>query len=283
MPEPIKWFDTHTHLNGETYRETLEAVLDRSRAAGVVGWLAIGTDLADSFRGVKLAWQYEDFYCTVGIHPHEADKQSTDYMAKLQSLAQSQVACAIGEIGLDYHYDFSKPADQQRIFRDQLTLAAEVDKPVVIHCREAVADCLAILDEWDHPLDRVVFHCFTGTRAEAEAILDRGMWLSFTGTITFKKSLENQQIAQYVPLERVMLETDCPYLSPEPVRNTRPNEPALLAHTAAKFAELRGKRLEEIADQIYRNSCSFFNLDSIQANLSLDPEALNELDRLMEG
>ena len=131
----------------------------------------------------------------------------------------------------------------------------------MIHCREAVADCLAILDEWNQPNAYVVFHCFTGTLEEAKAILDRGLWLSFTGTITFKKSDENRSVAAYAPLDRVMLETDCPYLSPDPMRKIRPNEPSLLVHTARKFAELHDKTLEEIAKITTDNGRLFFKLD----------------------
>jgi TatD DNase family protein len=252
--------DTHTHLATETYLDNLSDVLDRSRRAGVDQWISIGTTLDDSKVGIKLSRRTEGMFSTVGVHPHEAGKQSTEFSSELENLAGEENVCAIGEIGLDYHYDFCSRVGQQRVFRDQLDVAGKTGKPVVIHCREAVSDCLAVLDEWNHPDSRVVFHCFTGTLSEARMILDRNMWLSFTGTITFRKSEENRQVAKYVPLDRVMLETDCPYLSPEPKRKVRMNEPAFLVHTAQRFAELRKMSFQEIAEITTVNSRLFFNL-----------------------
>ena len=256
--------DTHTHLATETYQENLAAVLDRSRQAGIDQWISIGTTVEDSKAGIELSSHIDGMSCTVGVHPHEAAKQLTDYHKELESIVSEDNVCAIGEIGLDYHYDFSPAAVQQKIFREQLDLADKTGKPVVIHCREAVSDCLAVLDEWNRPQHRVVFHCFTGTLTEAKEILERNMWLSFTGTITFRKAEENRQVAQYAPLDRVMLETDCPYLSPEPNRKIRVNEPAFLVHTAQKFAELRNTSFEKIAQITTKNSRLFFELDNLK-------------------
>ena len=169
---------------------------------------------------------------------------------------------ALGEMGLDYHYDFSDRASQRRVFAEQLELAEEMGLPAVVHCREAFEDVLGIWRERGREDGGVVFHCFSGGCDEARAVLDGGGWISFTGTITFRNAGELQEVARYVPLERILLETDCPYLSPEPKRNVKPNEPALLVHTAEKLAELRGVPVEEIAQATVANSRSFFGIDS---------------------
>jgi len=260
----MQLIDTHTHLATAPYNEILTQTLERSRQADVTQWITIGTNLKDSQRGIDLSSQIEDMFCSVGIHPHEAGEQPQYYLDQLASLAESPKVCAIGEIGLDYHYDFSDPKIQKRIFMDQLDMSRLTKLPIVIHCREAVSDCLAILKQWNQPEASVVFHCFTSDKKEAKAMLDQGHWISFTGTITFKNTLENQKAAQYVPLDRMMLETDCPYLSPAPMRKVKPNEPALLVHTADKLADLRGKTLEEIAETTTRNSRYFYKLDEQQ-------------------
>jgi len=255
--------DTHTHLAGDTYTEILTQTLEKSRQAGVTQWITIGTDLQDSQSGINLCSQIDHMFCSVGIHPHEAAKQPHDYLDQLAKLATQPKVCAIGEIGLDYHYNFSEPEIQKRIFSEQLEVARSTKLPIVIHCREAVSDCLAILSQWNQPEASVVFHCFSSDKNDAKAILDQGYWLSFTGTITFKNAIKNQQAAQYVPLDRVMLETDCPYLSPAPMRKIKPNEPALLVHTAQKFADLRDKSIGQIAETATYNSRYFYKLDKL--------------------
>ncbi len=268
----MQLIDSHTHLSYEPYQGKLAAVLERSRQAGVVGWILAGTDLTDSRRGIELCGEFANLYCTVGIHPHEADAAEKGYLEELRKLAGAPCVLALGEMGLDYHYDFSKRPAQQKRFEEQLELAGELGKPVVIHCREAFADGLAILKNRQRSAgaaeNRVVFHCFGGDRSEARAVLDLGCFISFTGTITFRKADSIQAVAGYVPLERVLLETDCPYLSPEPKRNVRPNEPALLVHTAAKLAGLRGVSLEEIAQVTTHNCRYFFGMDDIMDSAS---------------
>ena len=257
----MQLIDTHTHLTDKAYHGRLNDVLERSRQAGVDQWVTIGTDLTDSVAVVELCAKYENMRGSVGVHPHEASKQKAGYIDKLYDLVGCKKVCAIGEIGLDYHYDFSDRTSQQRVFSEQLEVATETSLPVVIHCREAMDDSLAILDEWNRPDVPVVFHCFDGDLVQAESVLDRGFWLSFTGTVTFKKAVQIQEVARCVPLEHVMLETDCPYLSPEPQRKVRPNEPALMVHIAEKLAHLRDMPVEEIAEVTRRNSRSFFKLD----------------------
>jgi len=257
----MRFIDTHTHLTAEEYQNTLHDVLQRSRQAGVDEWITVGTDLTDNQKAIDLCRDYPGMYCIVGVHPHESGKQPADYLAQLRQLATATPVRAIGEIGLDYHYDFAQRSTQRRVMQQQLNLAEELSLPVVIHCREAFDDCLALLDEWRSPAPAVVFHCFSGDREQAQAVLDRGFFISFAGTITFHNAHRLHEAAKYVPADRLFLETDCPYLSPEPKRKIKPNEPALLVHTAAKLAQLRGVALEEIAQVTMDNSRLFFKIE----------------------
>ncbi|MBN1845452.1 MAG: TatD family hydrolase [Sedimentisphaerales bacterium] len=260
MNRPARLIDTHTHLTMEDYADCLDAVLARARQAGVWPWITIGTDLEDSRRGVALGREHEGVFCTVGIHPHEARGAEAGYLQELRDLARAPSVRAIGEIGLDYHYDYSPRPRQQRVFCEQLELAGALRLPVVIHCREALADCLAILKE-SRPDDvPLVFHCFGGGRQQADPVLDLGGFLSFTGVLTFRNAVACRESAGYAPLERIMLETDCPYLSPEPKRNVRPNEPSLLWHVAETLAELRNMSTADLADITTANAERFFDL-----------------------
>jgi len=252
--------DTHTHLTMPEYADSLPAVLARARQVGVRQCIAVGTDLPDSRAALQLCTQHEGLFCIVGVHPHQAAHAEPGYLAELAQLAQQPPVCAVGEIGLDYHYDFSPPDRQRAVFTELLDLAARLDKPVVIHCREALDEGLAILAEWNRPAAKVVFHCFSGDRAQARRVLDAGCSLSFTGVLTFAKADALRQAAAYAPLDRILLETDCPYLSPEPKRAVRPNEPAFLTYVAEKLAQLRAQNAEEIADATTANAQAFFAL-----------------------
>jgi TatD DNase family protein len=252
--------DTHTHLTDKNLKKQLPALLERSRAAGVESWITVGTSVADSAAALKLCREHPGLAATVGVHPHEAGAVVSEYREQLRDLAGAKPVVAIGEIGLDYHYDFSVRPSQKRVFEQQLELAGEISLPVVIHCREAFDDCLAILRQWDRDDVPVVFHCFSGDVHQAATVIDAGYFVSFTGTITFRNAADAQQVAQYVPLDRIMLETDCPWLSPEPKRNVKPNEPALLVHTAAKLAQLRGLTADQIAQATATNSRLFYKL-----------------------
>ncbi len=260
MTTSMQMIDTHTHLAMEEYGNSLEEILSRSRMAGVDRWIAIGTNRNDSLRSLELSRSHEGLFCTVGLHPHEAGQAEDGVLNEYRQWAQAEQVCAIGEIGLDYHYDFSERPRQQQVFAEQLELAAELDKPVVIHCREAMDDCLDILKEWGRENSRVVFHCFGGGKQEAAKLLDRGYYLSFTGILTFRKATAVMESAKYAPMNRIMLEPDCPYLSPEPKRNVRPNEPALLVHIAETLAELRNRSLTEVAEQTTKNAVDFFSI-----------------------
>lgn len=251
--------DSHCHLTFDGLREQVGPVIERAAAAGVIGCITVAQDLADAERALALSAEYPSVHVAAGIHPHEAGKVANGWDDALCEIARRKEVLAVGETGLDYHYDFSDRASQMRVFRRQLEIAVEVAKPVVIHCRQAHGDALAVLADYPRLTD-VVFHCFSGTRAEAREIVERGYYTSLTGVVTFKKSDELRLVARMLPADRLLIETDAPYLSPEPVRRVRPNEPALLVHTAACVARQRGMPLSDFGALTTANTRRFFGL-----------------------
>ena len=253
--------DSHCHLAGEEFTADLEAVIDRARQAGVTGALVILSSGdpadADGARRVGRLWPSARF--SVGIHPHQAGKNADELDARLAALddeLQRHHAVALGEIGLDYHYDFSPRDVQQAVFRRQLVLARQRHLPVVIHTREATDDTFRLLREHGGGL-RVVFHCFTGGADMAREALAMGAWLSFAGIVSFPKAAELREVARLVPADRFLVETDSPYLAPVPHRGKR-NEPAFVARVVAAIAELRGEPVEQVAAQTVRNFAAVF-------------------------
>jgi TatD DNase family protein len=249
--------DTHCHLTDDRLAGQLDDVLQRAAAAGVMRMVTIGTDLDDSARCIEICRQHANVLCAVGVHPSSAD--SCEFSAaKLAGLASEPSVRAVGEIGLDYYWH-KEPATQRvqkEIFAAQLRLAEQIGKPAVIHCRQAVADCLAILKGF--PRVPAVFHCFTGTLVEAQEILDAGYWLGFTGVVTFKKNQELREVVKMMPADRLLVETDAPYLTPEPMRKQKVNEPAMVVHTARVVAETRGIAYGEIENLTDENALRFF-------------------------
>jgi len=252
--------DTHCHLTFEPLAADVPGVIERSRAAGVTSWVTVGTHLDDSQRAIELAGQYEQMYATAGIHPHDARSADAHALEELKKLARQEKVVAIGETGLDFHYNFSKQPDQRRVFEAHLDIAGELNLPAVIHSRNAFDETMEILDRSGRGLKGVVFHCFSGTAEQARLVLDRGYFVSFTGVVTFKNAEVTRRAAQVVPLDRLMVETDCPYMSPEPVRAQKPNEPALMVHTAKFLAELKGISLDAFAQATTRTAVTFFRL-----------------------
>jgi len=256
----MELIDTHCHLTFEELAGDIEAVIERSKTAGVTGWVTVGTDLQENQKALELAERHENMYAAVGIHPHDAKTVTAESITELKELAQSQKVVAIGETGLDFHYDFSPPHDQKKTFAQQLTIAAELNLPVIIHCRKAFDETMEILNEYRTSVEKVVFHCFSGSAQQAKIVLDKGFYISFTGVVTFKNAEATRQAARIVPLDRLMLETDCPYMSPEPMRKQKINEPALLVHTARCLAELKRMDLADFAQAVTTTSKAFFNL-----------------------
>lgn len=251
--------DSHCHLTSEALWPRADEVIARATAAGVTEFVTIATGLEDAERVSQLAARHSCVHRVCGIHPHEAGKVADGWDAALSDLAARPDVYAVGEMGLDYHYDHADRPSQHRVFRRQLEIAIGVNKPVVIHCRESHDDVVGVLKDYPN-LHGVVFHCFTGTLIEARDILDRGYWLSLTGVVTFKRSEELREVAKLLPADQVMIETDSPYLSPEPVRSARPNEPAYLIHTAACMARTRGMTVEELTALTRSNTQRFFGL-----------------------
>ena len=241
--------DSHCHLDDEQFAEDRDAVIERAQAAGVTRLMAIGTghgppgiDVA-----IRLADRHACLYATVGVHPHDASKATPETFDQLRDFLSHPKVLALGEIGLDYHYDFSPRDTQRSVFIRQLELAST---PVVIHTREAWPDTLQILRE--HYSGGGVFHCFTGGPAEAREALDLGFHLSFGGVLTFPKAEPLREAARLAPLDRILVETDAPYLAPIPHRGKR-NEPAFMIETVRKLAEIRSVSVEQIAEATTRN------------------------------
>jgi TatD DNase family protein len=251
--------DSHCHLDDAQFDADREAVIERALAAGVEAMLAVGTGHGppDLEAGIRLADGHAQMVASVGVQPHDASKARPETYDRLRELAARPKVVAIGEIGLDYHYNFSPPEVQLEVFARQLALARELRLPVIIHTREAWPDTLRLLGE--APLAGGIMHCFSGGPEEAERSLALGFHISFAGVVTFPKAMPIQAAARMVPLERLLVETDAPYLAPVPHRGKR-NEPAFVVETARKVAALRGVTVEEIAAATTENFKRLFGL-----------------------
>jgi len=259
----MELIDTHCHLTFEQLAGDIENVLEKSKSAGVTGWITVGTDSEHNRKAVELAEKFENLYAAIGIHPHDAKDVTGETIAELKELAGNERVVAIGETGLDFHYNFSKQPDQRRIFATQLQIAHELNLPVIVHSREAFDETIDILDQFirlNGRLKGIVFHCFSGTAEQAKIVLDNGFHISLTGVVTFKNAETARHVAKMVPADRLMIETDCPYMSPEPVRKQKINEPALMIHTAKFIAELKQIDPAEFADAVTATSEAFFGL-----------------------
>ena len=245
--------DSHCHLDDEKFDSDRDAAIERARAAGVELMMVIGTGDGppDLESGIRLAGRYPFIYATVGVHPHDAAKATPETLDRLAELVSHPKVLAVGEIGLDYHYDFSPREVQRRIFMEQMQLAARARKPIVIHTREAWEDTLAQVREHGLPFGGIM-HCFTGGPGESEQALELGFHLSFGGMVTFPKAQEIRAAAAVTPEDRLLVETDAPYLAPVPYRGKR-NEPAFMVETAYKLAEIRGVTVDRLADLTTRN------------------------------
>ena len=256
----MELIDTHCHLTFEQLASDIDAVIERSIAAGVTSWITVGTDPDQNQKAIALAKKFDNMYAAIGIHPHDAKDVTGQALRQLNALAQNKKVVAIGETGLDFHYDHS-PRDQQAdVFAKHLQLAGELALPVIIHSREAFDETMKILEQAGPDLKKVVFHCFSGSPEQAKIVLDKGFYISFTGVVTFRNAEKTRQAAELVPLDRLMLETDCPYMSPEPMRKQRTNEPALMFHTAKFLADLKQIPFPDFAAAATATSKAFFKL-----------------------
>jgi TatD DNase family protein len=259
--------DTHCHLTFDDLAAQVEQVLTRANQAGVKAFVNVSTTPADAWRAFDLLGGHPEVFFALGIHPHEAEREA-ERLAELKRFFEDgylhpmirRRIVAIGETGLDFHYDFAPRDKQSALFRAQLEFACAVDLPVVIHARDAERQACDLLNEFPPLKGRVVFHCYSGDEATAERILSDGYWISLTGLVTFKKAATVQAVARLIPDDRLLIETDAPYLSPEPVRNQRPCEPAFVAHTCRYVAALRETSFESLAALTTANARRFFTL-----------------------
>jgi TatD DNase family protein len=262
------FIDSHAHLDGQQFDSDREQVIARAREAGVETMVAMGNGdgPAQVDCGIKLAEQYDFIYATLGIHPHEARLADEEAYENMARLARHPKVIAWGEIGLDYFYDHSPRDMQKEVFTRQMELAATAKLPIVIHCRpsegsdNAWEDCLELLRErWAAKGLGGILHCFTGTWPQAKLALDMGFMISFAGNLTFPKAQQIRDAALEVPLDRMLIETDSPFLAPVPHRGKR-NEPAFVKETARKLGELRGMTEQEVGERTARNFYNFFKL-----------------------
>ncbi|MGC9455135.1 MAG: TatD family hydrolase [Phycisphaerae bacterium] len=259
----MRLIDTHCHLADKRLRRDLPGALDRAEDAGVVAFVCAAGDLREARAALETARAHRDrkIFCTVGVHPHEAKDATGDYLRQVEQLAKEPQNVAVGEIGLDYYRDLSPRDVQKKVFAEQLELAARLSKPVVIHSRDAFDDTLAVLSESDVDPKRVVIHSCTEDAAAVRRALDMGATISFSGIVTYRKTDYLRKAAAIVPDDRLLVETDCPYLSPEPVRKMRTNEPANVLHVLRTLAEVRGVEAEALAGRTTANAIGFFGLD----------------------
>jgi len=249
--------DTHCHVADPEFDADRAEVLQRAAEAGVERLVSVGCDLPSSRRAIALAEGLPQVYATAGVHPHEVQKTTDEALRQLRSFCDHPKVVAYGEIGLDFHYDHSPRPVQHRRFTDQISIALELSLPLIIHTRNAWNETFKVLEEAGGLKLKGVFHCFTGGPAEAERALELGFFISFSGIVTFPRADSIQAAARMIPLNRILIETDSPYLAPQGLRGRR-NEPAYLIHIANFLAELRGCSYNEFAQATSENATELF-------------------------
>lgn len=253
------FFDSHVHLDDVRFAEDRDQVIQRALDAGVTIMINVGADMNSTRESLRLAKGHPGIiYAAAGIHPHDAKSATADDYLELKGYLALPEVVAIGEIGLDYHYDYSPREVQRTVFEQQLDLAVAADKPVIIHMREATQDTLNILQQYAGKLQGVM-HCFSGSWETARAVLDLGFYLGFDGPLTFANAVKLREVAIKVPSDKILIETDCPYLTPVPHRGKR-NEPMFVREVAATLAELKKVDLEEIASLTANNARGLFSI-----------------------
>ena len=253
MPKII---DSHCHIHDPKFDQDLPEVLKRARLAGITHMITVGCDVLTTRLAQKRAHEEPDVYFSAGFHPHEAQFSSDEQLREIKKMAADPKCVAIGECGLDFYYEHSNQSDQILSFIKQINLADELNLPVIIHLRDAYDKCLEILTEHKKPHQKFVIHCFSGTEEQAQEFCRMGGFISLSGIITFKKPGQLVQVAQNLPLNKLLIETDAPYLAPHPHRGQR-NEPAYVTLTLKAVAQARGQDEDEVAAQIYRNTAEF--------------------------
>ena len=259
----FKLIDSHTHLDMPRLRKDIKKVIERAHNSGVTAMVTVGISLESSRSALEIAEKYSGIYCTVGLHPHGAHELSEEEIVLYKGIAESEKVVAWGEIGLDYYRDRAPRELQRLCFRQQINLARETNLPVVIHDRDAHEDTLRILKEESAHEVGGVFHCFSGDWDFAKRCLDMGFYISIPGTVTYSNAAKQRDVVRNCPLERLLVETDAPFLTPVPYRGKR-NEPAYVVFTARKMAELKDLSLEEISERLTENTVRLFNLPEVE-------------------
>ncbi|MBP2662712.1 MAG: ycfH [Firmicutes bacterium] len=252
-------FDSHAHIDDNRFDEDRAAVIVRAKEAGLVGILNAGACMESSARSIALAEEHAFIYAGVGIHPHDAQEAKAGDYEQLAAWTCKSKVVAIGEIGLDYYYDLSPREVQQQVFIGQLDVARQCNKPIIIHDRDAHGDLLAIVKKEAKGLTGV-FHCFSGSLEMAKEVIKLGFYISFAGPVTFAKDGKLKEVAANVPLERLLVETDCPYLTPKPYRGRR-NEPAYVKFTAEEVARVRNMEFAALAEAATTNTKRLFGIE----------------------
>jgi TatD DNase family protein len=251
--------DTHAHLNDRRFERDRKEVIRQCIDDGVVCVINAGSNISSSIKSIGLAGEYSFIYATVGIHPHDAKTADENSVELLRSLAKKDKVVAVGEIGLDYHYDFSPRDRQKKVFRDQLNLARELKMPVVIHDRESHGDILKILKEEKASEIGGVMHCFSGSKEVARECMDMDFYISIAGPVTFENAWRAKEVAEYIPLDRILIETDCPYLTPVPHRGKR-NYPGYVKYVAEEICRIKGIEFDQLMEAVAANTKKIFNI-----------------------
>ena len=248
--------DSHCHLFYDEIFQDIDNILIRSKNLGVNRFICVGTNINDSLLSLDISEKFENVYCSAGIHPHDSQDVDKDYIQQIELMMRSKRMIAIGEIGLDYFRNISSKKSQIKVFNELLQLADNINKPIIFHNREADQDIIDILSSYPNVIG--VSHCFSSTLSTAKKLLDLGYYISFSGNLTFKNS-NLPSVAKYLPLDRLLVETDSPYLSPEPFRG-KPNEPGRTRYVAEKLAEIHNISFESIAEQTTKNTNKLFSI-----------------------
>ncbi len=250
-------FDSHAHYDSEAFDDDRKELLDTLLSQGVCGIINCGSDMASSLKSLELADEYDFIYAACGVHPHEAEGCKAGYIDVLKKLCLEEKCVAVGEIGLDYHYDFSPREIQKQVFEQQLVLAKELDLPVIIHDREAHEDTFELLKRYK---SKGVVHCFSGSAEMAKEIVKLGMYIGLGGAVTFKNARKPKEVAEVVPSDKLLIETDCPYMTPVPHRGKRCDS-TYIPFTAEVIAEIRGTTLQGVLDLTRANANKLFGLE----------------------
>ena len=253
-------FDTHVHLNAEQYEDDLQEVINRALEKGVQNMVVVGFDEPTIKKAIQIAETYDFIYASVGWHPVDAVDMTDEHLAWIEELAQHPKVVALGEMGLDYYWDKSPKEVQKDVFRRQIRLARKVKLPIIIHNRDATEDVVTILKEEHVEEVGGIMHCFTGSIEVAKQCMDMNMYISFGGPVTFKNAKKPKEVATELPLDKLLIETDCPYLTPHPFRGKR-NEPGYVSYVAEQIAELKGITYEELAEITTANAKKLFGIN----------------------